>query len=161
MSMTTNKPIEKQKILMVDDRPENLIALEAVLEDLDRDLVKANSGEEALKLLLRDRFALVLLDVQMPGMDGFEVAELMRANKSIAKTPIIFVTAISKEDKYKFKGYEVGAVDYLMKPIEPIILTAKVNFFLDLDRQKRELERKLEQARAHIHAYQTNKNTAA
>jgi response regulator RpfG family c-di-GMP phosphodiesterase len=152
---------EKQKILMVDDRPENLIALDAILEDDDRDLVKANSGEEALKLLLRDRFSLVLLDVQMPGMDGFEVAELMRANKSIAKTPIIFVTAISKEDKYKFKGYEVGAVDYLMKPIEPVILTTKVNFFLELDKQKRELEKKLEKARSHIKAYETNKTTAA
>jgi response regulator RpfG family c-di-GMP phosphodiesterase len=151
--------IEKQKILMVDDRPENLIALEAVLEGPDRDLVKANSGEEALKYLLRDRFAIVLLDVQMPGMDGFEVAELMRANKSIAKTPIIFVTAISKEDKYKFKGYEVGAVDYLMKPIEPVILTTKVNFFLELDKQKRALELKLEEARSHIKAYESNKTS--
>ncbi len=149
--------IEKQKILMVDDRPENLIALEAVLEAPDRELVKAFSGEEALKCLLKDRFAIVLLDVQMPGMDGFEVAELMRANKKIAKTPIIFVTAISKEDKYKFKGYEVGAVDYLMKPIEPVILTTKVEFFLDLDKQKRILEQKLEQARSHIQAYETNK----
>lgn len=152
---------EIQKILMVDDRPENLIALEAVLEAPGRELVKATSGEQALKCLLRDRFSIVLLDVQMPGMDGFEVAELMRANKAIAKTPIIFVTAISKEDKYKFKGYEVGAVDYLMKPIEPIILTSKVNFFLDLDKQKRALERKLEEARSHIKAYQINKTTAA
>ena len=142
--------IEAQKILMVDDRPENLIALEAVLEAPNRELIKANSGEQALKLLLRHRFALVLLDVQMPGMDGFEVAELMRANKAIAKTPIIFVTAISKEDKYKFKGYEVGAVDYLMKPIEPVILVSKVNFFLDLDKQKRILEKKLVRPTTHI-----------
>ena len=149
---------EKQKVLMVDDRPENLIALEAVLEEPDRELVKAYNGEDALKMLLKDRFSLVLLDVQMPGMDGFEVAELMRANKVTAKTPIIFVTAISKEDKYKFKGYEVGAVDFLTKPIEPIILTSKVNFFLALDKQKRELEKKLEQARSHIQAYQNNKN---
>ena len=109
----------KQKILMVDDRPENLVALEAVLEGDDRVLIKANSGNEALMLLLKHQFSLVLLDVQMPRMDGFEVAELMRANKKIQKVPIIFVTAISKEKKYVFKGYECGAVDYLFKPIEP------------------------------------------
>lgn len=155
----TDTPII-QKLLLVDDRPENLIALEAVLEAPNRELIKANSGEEALKFLIRDRFSIVLLDVQMPGMDGFEVAELMRANKAIAKTPIIFVTAISKEERYKFKGYEVGAVDYLTKPIEPIILTTKVDFFLDLDRQKQALEAKLAEARNHIKAYETNKDGA-
>ena len=98
-------------------------------------------------LLLKHRFALVLLDVQMPRMDGFEVAELMRANKKIQKVPIIFVTAISKEKKYVFKGYECGAVDYLFKPIEPVVLRSKVNFFMELDRSKRELELKLEAAR--------------
>lgn len=135
--------MEKQKILMVDDRPANLVALEAVLEAPDRELIKANSGNEALSLLLKHDFALVLLDVQMPGMDGFEVAELMRMNKKIQKVPIIFVTAISKEDKYVFKGYQAGAVDYLFKPIEPLILKSKVNFFLDIDQQKRKLERLL------------------
>jgi len=138
---------EKQNILMVDDRPENLVALEAVLEGPDRVLHKAFSGNEALMLLLKHRFALVLLDVQMPRMDGFEVAELMRANKKIQKVPIIFVTAISKEKKYVFKGYECGAVDYLFKPIEPVVLRSKVNFFMELDRSKRELELKLEAAR--------------
>ncbi len=138
---------EKQNILMVDDRPENLVALEAVLEGPDRVLHKAYSGNEALMLLLKHRFALVLLDVQMPRMDGFEVAELMRANKKIQKVPIIFVTAISKEKKYVFKGYECGAVDYLFKPIEPVVLRSKVNFFMELDRSKRELELKLEAAR--------------
>lgn len=138
---------EKQNILMVDDKPENLVALEAVLEGPDRELYKAYSGNEALMLLLKHRFALVLLDVQMPRMDGFEVAELMRANKKIQKVPIIFVTAISKEKKYVFKGYECGAVDYLFKPIEPVVLRSKVDFFLELDRSKRELELKLEAAR--------------
>ena len=138
---------EKQNILMVDDRPENLVALEAVLEGPDRELYKAYSGNEALMLLLKHRFSLVLLDVQMPRMDGFEVAELMRANKKIQKVPIIFVTAISKEKKYVFKGYECGAVDYLFKPIEPVVLRSKVDFFLELDRSKRELELKLEAAR--------------
>jgi response regulator RpfG family c-di-GMP phosphodiesterase len=138
---------EKQKILMVDDKPENLVALEAVLEDDSRELIKAYSGNEALKVLLKDEVALVLLDVQMPGMDGFEVAELMHSNKKIAKVPIIFVTAISKEKKYVVKGYEVGAVDYLFKPIEPLILKSKVKFFLELAQQKRELEKMLEKSR--------------
>ena len=139
--------MEKQKILIVDDKPENLIALEAVLEDENRELIKAYSGNEALKILLKERFALVLLDVQMPGMDGFEVAQLMHSNQKIAKVPIIFVTAISKEKKYVVKGYEVGAVDYLFKPIEPVILKSKVKFFLELDHQKRELEKMLAKSR--------------
>ena len=143
-----------KKILIVDDRPENLVALEAILEDDERELVKANSGNEALKALLKDRFALVLLDVQMPGMDGFEVAELMHSNKNIAKVPIIFVTAISKEQKYVVKGYEAGAVDYLFKPIEPIILKSKVKFFLELDQQKRELEKMLEKSKRSEQSFQ-------
>ncbi len=138
---------EKQKVLLVDDKPENLIALEAVLEDESRELIKAYSGNEALKVLLKERISLVLLDVQMPGMDGFEVAELMHSNTKIAKVPIIFVTAISKEKKYVMKGYEVGAVDYLFKPIEPVILRSKVKFFLELDLQKRELEKMLAKSR--------------
>ncbi len=149
--------MDPQKILMVDDRPENLIALEAVLEGEGRELIKANSGEEALKLMIKNDFSLILLDVQMPGMDGFEVAELARANKKIQKVPIIFVTAISKEDQYKFRGYEVGAVDYLTKPIDPIIIESKVSFFLDLDKQKRILEEKIRISREHIEAYQQSK----
>jgi len=139
--------MEKQNILMVDDRPENLVALDALLDSPERNLIKAFSGNEALMLMLKHSFALVLLDVQMPRMDGFEVAELMRSNKKIQKIPIIFVTAISKEDKYVFKGYECGAVDYLFKPIEPLVIRSKVNFFLDLDRSKRDLEAKLEASR--------------
>jgi response regulator RpfG family c-di-GMP phosphodiesterase len=151
--------MDPQKILMVDDRPENLIALEAVLEGDDRELIKATSGEEALKLLIKHDFSLILLDVQMPGMDGFEVAELARANKKIQRVPIIFVTAISKEDYYKFRGYEVGAVDYLTKPIDPMIIQSKVTFFLDLDKQKRVLEEKIRQSREYIQAYQQSKNS--
>lgn len=142
-----------QNILMVDDKPENLVALEAILEAEDRRLVKATSGNEALGLLLKMDFALVLIDVQMPGMDGFEVAELMRMNKRIEKVPIIFVSAISKEDRYVFKGYESGAVDYLFKPIEPIVLRSKVNFFLEMDRQKRRLETLLEKSQASASAF--------
>lgn len=149
-----------QKILMVDDRPENLIALDALLEGDGREIIKAFSGEEALKLLIKHDFSLILLDVQMPGMDGFEVAELARANKKIQKVPIIFVTAISKEDHYKFRGYEVGAVDYLTKPIDPMIIQSKVNFFLELDKQKRVLEEKIRQSREYIRAYQESKNNS-
>lgn len=130
----------KQDILVVDDHRENLIALEAILEGEGRNLVMAQSGNEALSLALKHDFALVLLDVQMPEMDGFEVAELMRKNKKTRHIPIIFVTAISKEQKYVFKGYECGAVDYLFKPIDQKILEAKVNVFLELDRQRKKLQ---------------------
>ncbi|MBF0380301.1 MAG: response regulator [Magnetococcales bacterium] len=131
--------LPKPEILIVDDRKENLIALEALLEDCDAVVKKAFSGNEALSLTLKHNFALVLLDVQMPGMDGFEVAELMRLNARTKHIPIIFVTAISKKQTHIFKGYESGAVDYLPKPIEPLILRSKVKIFLDLWRQQQKL----------------------
>lgn len=146
-----------QKVLLVDDQPANLVSLEAILEAEDRELIKANSGPEGLKVLLREDVSLVLLDVQMPGMDGFEMAELMRQRKDTQSIPIIFVTAISKEKQYVFKGYQVGAVDYLFKPLDPVILQSKVNFFLQLDRQRRELQQKLKQAQAHRAAYEEAK----
>lgn len=130
----------KQSILMVDDHRENLIALEAILEAPGRQLVMATSGNEALQLALKYDFSLVLLDVQMPEMDGFEVAQLLRKGRKTRAIPIIFVTAISKEHKYVFQGYECGAVDYLFKPIDQQILSAKVGVFLDLDLQKRKLQ---------------------
>lgn len=130
----------KQSILLVDDHRENLIALEAILEAPGRQLVMATSGNEALQLALKHDFSLVLLDVQMPEMDGFEVAQLLRQGRKTRNIPIIFVTAISKEHKYVFKGYECGAVDYLFKPIDQQVLTAKVEVFLDLDMQKRRLQ---------------------
>ncbi|MCC1498113.1 two-component system response regulator [Alcanivorax sp. 1008] len=147
----------EQRILMVDDQPSNLVSLDAILEAEGRVLLKANSGPEALKILLKEDISLVLLDVQMPGMDGFEVAELMRQRKDTQSIPIIFVTAISKEDKYVFRGYQVGAVDYLFKPLDPVILQSKVGFFLQLDRQRRELQEKLRQAQAHRAAYEAAK----
>lgn len=134
---------KEQNILIVDDHYENLVALEAILEDVDCNLLKATSGNEALSVLLKNEVALVLLDVQMPGMDGFEVAELMRKNTKTKMIPIIFVTAISKEAKYVSRGYDVGAVDYMFKPLNPEILRHKARFFLDLDMQKRRLEEKL------------------
>lgn len=127
-------------ILLVDDRPDNLISLAALLSDHGYELVRALSGNEALLLTLKQDFALVLLDVQMPEMDGFETAELMRANPKTNHIPIIFVTAGMKDIKFQFKGYDSGAVDYLAKPIEPIILQSKVRIFAELYRQRLELE---------------------
>ena len=128
------------KILVVDDRPENLLAIETALKHVGAETIQAHSGNQALALMLRHDFALVLLDVQMPEMDGFEVATIMRDNESTRQIPIIFVTAISKDEEYVFRGYETGAVDYLFKPLNMDILQAKVRVFLEMDRQRRELE---------------------
>jgi PAS domain S-box-containing protein len=129
-------------VLLVDDRPENLTALRALLSDmaLDLALVEANSGNEALRLCLKSDFALILLDVQMPGMDGLETAALLRANPKTRQLPIIFVTAGMNEPKHLFKGYESGAVDYLVKPIEPFVLQSKVKVFCALYAQRQEIE---------------------
>ena len=141
---------EMEHILLVDDRPENLIALEAVLAAPDLKLVKAGSGEEALAAMLEQEFALVLLDVQMPGMDGFETAQLMRSTEKTRYVPIIFVTAIDKEKHFVFQGYESGAVDYLFKPLDPDIVRSKARVFRDLYRQRRKIERQAEEIqRAH------------
>ncbi|OGQ98596.1 MAG: diguanylate cyclase response regulator [Deltaproteobacteria bacterium RIFOXYD12_FULL_57_12] len=131
---------EKINILIVDDRPVNLLVLEGLLDSPELNIIKAFSGNEALGLMLEHDFALVLLDVQMPEMDGFETAQLMRGRKETRHVPIIFITAISKEQKHIFKGYESGAVDYLFKPIEPEILKSKVAIFLELHRQKKLLK---------------------
>jgi len=132
----------KPHILIVDDRPENLTAMEALLTDLGYGLVKALSGNEALRLSLKQTFALVLLDVQMPDMDGFETAELLRANPKTRNLPIIFVTAGMKGMNYQFKGYDIGAVDYLTKPLEPPVLRSKVRVFCELHSQRMELEQR-------------------
>ena len=133
------------KILCVDDLPQNLIALEHQISDLGAEIVRAGSGEEALEKLLHSDFALIILDVQMPGMDGYEVAELIRVNKRHRNTPIIFLTALSSEDHYVFKGYESGAVDFICKPFNPVILRSKVRVFVDLF-GKSKLQRQLDQA---------------
>lgn len=127
-------------LLLVDDRPENLLSLEGLLGGQEYHLVKALSGNEALRLTLKHDFALVLLDVQMPEMDGFETAELMRLNPKTRHIPIIFVTAGMKSLQFQFKGYDTGAVDYLLKPVEPVILQSKVKVFAELYRQRIELE---------------------
>ena len=131
---------ENVSVLLVDDRLENLAALEAVLEHQGVDLVRAVSGNDALRLSLKQDFALVLLDVQMPGMSGFETAELMRANPKTRHLPIIFVTAGMHDAQLQFKGYTLGAVDYLIKPFEPHILKSKVKVFCELYNQRKKLE---------------------
>ncbi len=135
-------------ILIVDDRPENLFSLEAILKQPELSIIKAGSGEEALRLILKHDIALILLDVQMPGMDGFETAELIRCNEETQYIPIIFVTAISKEDRHVFKGYDSGAVDYIFKPLDPLILKSKVSVFLDLHHKKEEVLRQNEELNA-------------
>ena len=131
---------ENIKILVVDDRPENLMAIEGVLERPELSIITATSGNEALGLVLEHTFALILLDVQMPGMDGFEVAELLRGSEKSHHIPIIFLTAISKDDTHVFTGYERGAVDYLFKPLDPLILRSKANVFVELFQQRKKLQ---------------------
>jgi signal transduction histidine kinase len=135
----------KINVLLVDDYPENLVALEATLNSLGQNLVKAYSGKQALKCLLEQDFAVILLDVQMPEMDGFETASLIRQRERSRHTPIIFLTAISDSDDLKSKGYALGAVDYLLKPIDPIILTSKVAVFVELFKKNLEVQRQAAQ----------------
>lgn len=127
------------KILLVDDRPENLLATEALLRPLGAQIVTAESGEAALGLVLENTFAMVLLDVQMPGMDGFETAQLMQTRPSMQGVPIVFVTAISKEDHFASRAAGLGAADYIFKPINPDILKSKVKVYLDLYRQREQI----------------------
>ncbi|WP_236653538.1 response regulator [Streptacidiphilus melanogenes] len=124
--------VQKAKILLVDDRAENLLALEAILSALDQTLVRAGSGEEALKALLNDDFAVILLDVQMPGMDGFETAAHIKRRERTRDIPIIFLTAINHGPHHTFRGYAAGAVDYISKPFDPWVLRAKVSVFVEL-----------------------------
>jgi signal transduction histidine kinase len=132
---------DRINILLVDDRAENLLALEAILEPIGQRLVRANSGPEALKRVLETDFAVILLDVQMPGMNGFEVAEIIKSRERSRTIPIIFLSAISKEDAYVFKGYSMGAVDYVFKPFNPDVLRSKVAVFVDLFMKQGEIQR--------------------
>jgi PAS domain S-box-containing protein len=134
----------RHNVLLVDDRPENLLALEASLEELGQNLVKAGSGKDALREILKRDFALILLDVTMPGMDGFETAALIRQRPSSQYTPIIFVTAGTGVENHLSRGYELGAVDYLFTPLVPQVLRAKVRAFIDLARKAEVIRRKEE-----------------
>ena len=129
----------RQSILIVDDYTPNLISLEAILENSAWALLKAHSGIEALEILRQEEVSLVLLDVQMPEMNGFEVADVIRKNKQLQYLPIIFLSAVHRDDKSIARGYEVGGVDYLCKPLNPFILKAKVDFFMRSDKIRREL----------------------
>ncbi len=131
----------KVNILLVDDHPANLLALEAILGDLGQTLVKAHSGEEALRHLIDQDFAVILLDVLMPGMNGFETAALIRERERTKHMPIIFLTAGGKTETEMFQGYAVGAIDYLLKPIRPAVLRSKVLVLLDLYRKSTEVKR--------------------
>lgn len=142
------KPV---KFLLVDDLSENLLSLEALLRRDDLELLMARSGDEALELLLHHDFALALIDVQMPGLNGFELAELMRGNERTRRIPIIFVTAGTHSAERRFQGYEAGAVDFIQKPIEPDILRSKTQVFFEIYRQRQMLaeQRDLLQMQAH------------
>ncbi len=135
---------ETVNVLLVDDRPEGLLALEAALGSSEYNLVKASSGKEALACLLNDDFAVILLDVQMPEMDGFETATIIKSRDRTKGIPILFITAIDKDSTYIYKGYETGAVDYLLKPFDPAILRSKVAVFADIFRKNEEIKRQAE-----------------
>jgi len=140
----TDAPVD---ILLVDDRPENLLALEAMLEPLGQRLVRASSGEAALRCLFEKDFAVILLDVQMPDMNGFETARMIKERERTRFIPIIFLTAISKDEEQVFEGYSVGAVDYMFKPFQPAVLRSKVQVFVELYRQQRRIAEQEHQLR--------------
>lgn len=142
---------ERARILLVDDRPENLLALEAILGSLDQTLVRASSGEDALRALLHDDFALILLDVQMPGMDGIETATRIRSRERTKDVPIIFLTAVDKDAHLAYRGYAAGAADYISKPFDPWMLRAKVQVFVDLWNAGRRLTTQGELLRRQLH----------
>jgi PAS domain S-box-containing protein len=143
LSQTEFAMTAKQKILIVDDKKENLLALRKVLADMDAEIVEATSGNEALAATLKHDFAMAILDVMMPAMDGYELAEYLRGDPKTQRLPIIFLTAFSLEEQHVFEGYKVGAVDYIAKPYNPAVLRSKVAIFLELDQAHRELAEKV------------------
>ncbi|MFI5522774.1 two-component system response regulator [Streptomyces platensis] len=143
----TTTPDTSPSILIVDDMEENLVALEAVLSSLTQKVVRARSGEEALKAMLREEFAVVLIDVLMPGMNGFETAANIKGLDQTKDVPIILLTGASVDPNYAYRGYTVGAADFLIKPFDPWLLRTKVNVFLELHRKNRQLAAQAEQLR--------------
>lgn len=140
-------PVSKANILLVDDRADKLLAIEAILEPLEQNIVKARSGKEALRELLRQDFAVILLDIAMPGMDGFETAEMIRRRPRTEHTPIIFVTSMSNSENNIFHGYSLGAVDYMITPIVPEVLRTKVSVFVELHRKTELIQHQAERLR--------------
>src|SRR5258706_12769477 len=136
----------KVNILVVDDPPDKLVGLEAVLEGLGQNVVRAYSGREALRYVLLQEFAVILLDVNMPGMDGFETAELIRQRKNSEHVPIIFITAFGDE-MLAARGYSLGAVDYILTPVVPEVLRSKVSVFVDLFRKSEQVKRQADSLR--------------
>ncbi|MCK5097060.1 MAG: response regulator, partial [Desulfobacteraceae bacterium] len=131
---------EKTKILVVDDRKANILAIEALLKEVEVEIVAAYSGDDALALVLEHEFALIIIDLEMPGLDGFKTAKTIRDNRKIKNTPIVFITDINQDTKHFFKGYELGGVDYIFQPIDPNVLKNKVKIFLDFFHGKKEVE---------------------
>src|SRR5688572_17656221 len=134
----------RPRVLVVDDDEHNLLAISTVLEDIG-EVVVARSGEEALRHLLKSAFAVILLDVYMPGMDGYETAQIIRQREQTKRIPIVFLSAVNKEKEHLMRGYAMGAVDYVFKPVEPVVLRSKVAVFVDLYEMTREIQRKAEQ----------------
>jgi len=142
--MSNSQAEERINILMVDDSPTNLLALESILQAPDRNLVSAASGEDALRYLLNNEVAVILMDVYMPGMDGLDTAELIRGRDRSRNIPIIFLTADSTGGRHLSRGYSLGAVDYIVKPIDPDILRSKVSVFVELFKKTQEIQRQAE-----------------
>src|ERR1700750_2183364 len=142
---------ERPRVLLVDDDERNLLAVSSILEDLG-EVVLARSGEEALRHLLKGEFAVILLDVYMPGMDGYETAQIIRSRNQNKGIPIVFLSAVNKEVEHLLRGYSMGAVDYVFKPVDPIILRSKVAVFVDLFAKTKEIERKARQEQALLDA---------
>jgi PAS domain S-box-containing protein len=143
--------IERPRVLLVDDDERNLLAIESILEDIG-DVVLARSGEEALRHLLKGEFAVILLDVYMPGMDGYETAQIIRNRDQSKGIPIVFLSAVNKETEHLLRGYAMGAVDYVFKPVDPVVLRSKVAVFVDLFAKSKEIERKARQEQALLDA---------
>ena len=143
--------VEQPRVLLVDDDERNLLAVQSILDDLG-EVVPARSGEEALRHLLKGEFALILLDVYMPGMDGYETARLIRSREQTKGIPILFLSAVNKEAEHLIRGYSMGAVDYVFKPVEPVVLRSKVAVFVDLFAKTKEIERKARQEQALLDA---------
>jgi signal transduction histidine kinase len=141
------EPMDRARVLVIDDDEHNLLAIRTVIEEI-ADVVVANSGEQALRCLLKDEFAVILLDVYMPGMDGYETARLIRSREQTKRIPIVFLSAVNKETEHLMRGYSMGAVDYVFKPVDPLILRSKVNVFVDLYTMRREVQRKALQEQA-------------
>src|SRR3954447_1193902 len=142
---------ERPRVLLVDDDDRNLLAVQSILEDVG-EIIPARSGEEALRHLLKGEFAVILLDVYMPGMDGYETAQIIRNRDQTKGIPIVFLSAVNKEAEHQLRGYSMGAVDYVFKPVDPIILRSKVAVFVELFEKSKEVERKARQEQALLDA---------